>query len=257
MGTERVDLYVGPKRDRFRVYKEGLCKKIPYFEKMFKGKFKEATEDQATFPEDNAESFDLLLGWVYYNSIRQLVTLRKKGINNTSVQSWSPIKFYILAEKLCLSHLQDQIVNEYLDYLDRESALPSVSTMGSMYSTAPAGSSIRKLAALSFHWVVDPSTELENTDAWPTHALAKLMRDHEDLAEDVLTLIRTGAKASNPTKLPRCEFHCQGNDEPCPTKGGNNVLVRRRGSFSSSSLQGNHLQTNGMSTFLKSDNLNC
>jgi len=121
-----VDLYVGPQKDRFHVHKEVLCKKIPYFEKMFKGEFKEATEDQATFPEDNSESFDLLLGWVYHNSIRPLVIPGTKGIKNGSVRSWNPIKCYVLAEKLCLSRLQDQIFNEYLDYLHRENFFPAV-----------------------------------------------------------------------------------------------------------------------------------
>jgi hypothetical protein len=218
MGTEMVNLYVGPQKERFHVHKQVLCKKVPYFEKMFKGEFKEATEEQAIFPEDDAESFDLLLGWVYHNSIRPLVVLRKED-NNASVQSWNPIKFCMLAEKLCLSHLQDKIVNEYLDYLDRENRFPSVIHIGTTYSATPAGNPLRKFHARTFYWAVGPSSNLTN-DKWPTHTLAKLMRDQEDLAEDILTLIRTGVKASDPRKLPRCEFHCHGKDEPCPTKKG-------------------------------------
>jgi BTB/POZ domain len=220
MGTEMVDLYVGPQKDRFHVHKEVLCKKIPYFEKMFKGEFKEATEDQATFPEDNPESFDLLLGWVYHNSIRPLVALREGGINSLSVNSWSIIKFYLLAEKFCLSQLQDQIFNEYLDYLHREISFPAVHQIGANYSDSPVGNPFRKFAARAFHWAIDPSSKLSNT-IWPTHALAKLLQDQKDLAEDVLILIRTGVKASNPKQLPRCEFHCHDKDEPCPTKKGN------------------------------------
>ena len=107
-----------------------LCKKIPYFEKMFKAEFKEVTENQATFPEDNAESFDLLLGWVYHNSIRPLTVLRKDGTSNESFESWSRNKFSILAEKLCLSDLQDQIMDEYIEYLVRENLYPSVADIG-------------------------------------------------------------------------------------------------------------------------------
>jgi hypothetical protein len=209
MGTEMVNLYVGPQKDQFHVHKEILCKKIPYFEKMFKGGFKEATEDQATFPEDLAESFDLLLGWVYHNSIRPPVTSRVEGTTNTSVQSWSATNFYVLAEKLCLPGLQDQIVNEYMDCMSQENIVPGVVRIRSIYSTTPAGNPFRKFAARSFHWTVDPSSKLDNT-FWPT----------ADLAEDILTLLRTGVKASDPRKLPRCEFHCHGKDEPCPTKKG-------------------------------------
>jgi hypothetical protein len=200
-----LTLYVTPDKVPFLVHKEVLCKKIPYFEKMFKGGFEEGTKNEATFPEDNTESFDLLLGWVYHDSIRSLFTLRKEGAN-TSVQSWSAANFYILAEKLCLSQLQDQIVNEYLDYLDRRNSFPTVSYIGLVYFTTPAGNPFRKIVARFFQWAVDPSSNLNET-VWPTNALAKLMRDQEDLAEDVLTLIRTGVRASNLRKVSRCEFH--------------------------------------------------
>jgi BTB/POZ domain len=216
-----VDLYVGPQKDRFHVHKEVLCKKIPYFEKMFKAGFKEATENQATFPEDNAESFDLLLGWVYHNSIRPLAVLRKDGTSNESFESWNPNKLSMLAEKLCLSDLQDQIMDEYIEYLVRENLYPSVAGIGATYTAVPAGNSFRKFGARFFHWAVSPpASSMLDLTHWSTDALAKLMQDQDDLAEDVLTLLRTGVKASNPIELPRCEFHCHGKDEPCPTKKG-------------------------------------
>jgi hypothetical protein len=218
MGTEMVNLYVGPGKRKFLVHKEILCSKVLYFEKMFKGGFEEATKNEATFPEDDAESFDLLLSWVYHDSIRRLVVLRKDSINEgVVIMSWTPIKFYMLTEKFCLSVLQDRIVNIYLEYLDRENKLPSVIGMAMTYSTTPTGNPFRKFITRSFYWVMDSSSKLINPN-WPTHALAKLMRDQEDLAEEVLTLIRTGVKASDPRTLPRCEFHCHGKDEPCPTK---------------------------------------
>jgi hypothetical protein len=214
MGTEMVNLYVGPQRDRFHVHKEVLCSKIPYFEKSFYGRRKEAT-----FPKDDTDSFDFLLGWVYHNSIRPLVVLRKEGPkgNESSVESWDSAKFYMLAVKLSLSDLQDQIVNIYINYMDRENLAPSVRDMGVTYSTMPAGKPFRKFAARSFHWALDPSSTMDNT-VWPTHALADLLRNQDDLAEDVLTLSRAGVKSSDPKKLPRCEFHNHGKDEPYPTK---------------------------------------
>jgi len=41
MGTEMVDLYIGPEKRHFRAHKKLLCSKVPYFEKMFKGQFLE------------------------------------------------------------------------------------------------------------------------------------------------------------------------------------------------------------------------
>jgi len=55
VGTEIVELYVGPQNKLFRVYKKLLCDRVPYFNRMFNGNFQEATEGKATFPDDSPE----------------------------------------------------------------------------------------------------------------------------------------------------------------------------------------------------------
>ncbi|PMD32303.1 hypothetical protein L207DRAFT_590597 [Hyaloscypha variabilis F] len=63
MGTEMVDIYVSPSKPLSRLYKSKLCARIPYFNKMFNGAFKEATENTAYLLEDTTSSFDLLADW--------------------------------------------------------------------------------------------------------------------------------------------------------------------------------------------------
>lgn len=67
-----VELKVGTNDQirRFTVHKKLLCDKIPYFQIMFGGPWKEANEYAATFPEEDPESFDLLLSWVYSGTLR-------------------------------------------------------------------------------------------------------------------------------------------------------------------------------------------
>jgi hypothetical protein len=66
IGTDMVDIYVGGEHFRepnklFRAHKALLCSKIPYFDKMFNGGFKEAIENVANLPEDHPQSFDVLI----------------------------------------------------------------------------------------------------------------------------------------------------------------------------------------------------
>jgi hypothetical protein len=70
--TEMVDLYVGSEKTHFHAHKDLLCKKIPYFNKMFKGGFKKCSDGVGTFPKDSAESFDILLKWVYSRTLQTL-----------------------------------------------------------------------------------------------------------------------------------------------------------------------------------------
>ena len=65
LGSEMIDIYVGPTKKLFRVHKAVFCDKIPYFDKMFSGGFKEALEHSATFPEDSPEAFEVVVEWVY------------------------------------------------------------------------------------------------------------------------------------------------------------------------------------------------
>ena len=52
---------------------------------MFNNGFAEAKTQNATFPEDKVESFDLLLGWVYKGAIRPADPRQKSGRNVDSV----------------------------------------------------------------------------------------------------------------------------------------------------------------------------
>ncbi|KAE8443675.1 hypothetical protein EG329_001447 [Mollisiaceae sp. DMI_Dod_QoI] len=61
MGSEMVDIYVGPEEEPFRVHKQKLCRRIPYFDKMFNGQFKEASENVGRLPEDDPAAFDVLM----------------------------------------------------------------------------------------------------------------------------------------------------------------------------------------------------
>jgi hypothetical protein len=103
-----VDLYVGPSKHRFHAHRDILCSKAPYFVKMFSGGFAEATTNSAEFPEDKVQPFDLLLFWVYTNTIRPFKYIKdikedtSTSSSNTYSYSWNISNFYGIAEKFCL-----------------------------------------------------------------------------------------------------------------------------------------------------------
>jgi hypothetical protein len=55
-----VDIYVGPSKKLFRLYKSKLCSCIPYFDRMFNGNLEKVLHNVAYLEEDNPASFDLL-----------------------------------------------------------------------------------------------------------------------------------------------------------------------------------------------------
>ena len=64
-----VDIYVGPSKQYFPIYKHLLGTKVPYFRKMFESTFKESVEQAATLPEDDPNAFVLFVQWLYRDNL--------------------------------------------------------------------------------------------------------------------------------------------------------------------------------------------
>lgn len=149
MGTEMVDIYVGPSKVLFRLYEAKICSRIPYFDKMFNSNFNEASSNTAYLAEDDPASFDLLADWANYPTasknprrIRDLVAV--KDANGEDVASWDPVGFYSLAEKYCLPELQDIIMDATIKFHKKMNELPSVDFVIRAYESTSVGSPLAK-----------------------------------------------------------------------------------------------------------------
>ncbi|TVY93102.1 hypothetical protein LAWI1_G001595 [Lachnellula willkommii] len=219
MGTEMVNIYVGEGDDKehFHVHKELLCNKIPYFEKMFKGGFQEATTNEARFPEDNPESFDLLLGWVYEGSLPPLEYLPNKSEGDIIVVPWNCRELYALCDKLCIPELMDKVMDMYRKFNLDSNTSPSIKSIEGIYSITSFGSVFRRYVATSFSRAITTRTE----ESWKIEELAELMVKVPDLARDVARIMReAGGKVEDPRKKPNCDFHTHQKDIPCPWETG-------------------------------------
>ncbi|KAI9649496.1 hypothetical protein NHQ30_002073 [Ciborinia camelliae] len=209
IGTQMVDLYVGPEKKLFRIHRGILCDKVPYFQKMFSSGFVEGLELKAFFPEDDVKAFDLFIGWVYFGTLRTVKHASNGG------WFWDVIYLYALADKFCLPELMDLVFD---DELANDFLFQGFFHIEEVYSLTPQGSPLRKFFCYSMYYIFAAPRHHESATLWPTKDLAMVMKSHEDFAIDFLNLMRTqpvGVAPTDPTKLPRCEFHHHGKDEPC------------------------------------------
>lgn len=65
LGTEVIDIFVGPERKRYVVHKQPLTSKSEYFRTVFNGNFKEAQENSIHLKEEDPAAVALMIGWVY------------------------------------------------------------------------------------------------------------------------------------------------------------------------------------------------
>lgn len=207
-----VDIYVGPEKEHFHVHRAAICGKIPYFEKMFKdGGFAESYTKSATFPEDDPESFDLLLGWVYHGSIK--VPAVRTDDRGDPELSWKPNSLYKLAEKICLSQLQDQVVDTLRDFDRQTYCLSCTKTILNAYSETRKKSGLHRYYAQSLAFIL---VQGKTCSTWTVNELTEAMSKEVELTRDVLTILRdSGGNVKDPVNEPDCKFHCHADGEPC------------------------------------------
>jgi hypothetical protein len=190
LGSQMVDIYVGPDEMLFRVHKTKLCK-ITYFNKLFNSGFREAAENTAKFPEDDCEAFDILVEWVYDPSLRRFED-RKPGTATKAVtrpdSCWKLLDLYALAEKYCIPKLQDLALDIIRREHKAENRLPSTQYVRQAYEKTSAGSPLSRYALSAIYYIIDCSYSESD---WPTSEVEKLFQELPSFASDYIKLQRS------------------------------------------------------------------
>ncbi|KAF7931621.1 uncharacterized protein EAE98_004357 [Botrytis deweyae] len=215
MGSEIVDIHVGPQKKLFRVHRGILCDKVPYFRKMFSSGFVEGLEGKAFFPEDDPKCFDFFMGWIYFGTLRVLnaSTSLEKIEHDLNLLS-----LYSFADKLCLPELMDLVLDTYKNTYEKSNRFPRVSLVSDVYQMTPKDSPLRKLMCHCMYYIFVEYNSEDIRNFWTTEDMATAMSLHQDLTIDFLNLMRSDAPGfapQDPRAFPNCDFHCHGEDEPC------------------------------------------
>lgn len=209
LGNSWVQVEVGDEKSKeaFQVHKGLLCKKVPYFNKMFNGGFLEGQTQSTHLLEDDPQTFKFFLSWLYREMLGPEVIdplIVDPGISHANLM--------IFAEKYCMTDLADSVMDSFCKYLKSSNKVPSFSWMRKTCQDLPAHSKMNlfyaRTMAYSFY---------SNVEAWPNEGLRDLMKADDDLALQFLTLIRLqkGAAFPDPSKAPPCDYHQHSKDEVC------------------------------------------
>jgi hypothetical protein len=219
MGTEIVNIYVGDpdedEEEHFTVHKELLCNKVPYFEKMFKGGFAEAKTNTAKFPEDDPDTFDIFLGWLYERSLPPIIATVDPDEDSEHNLSWDGKTLYAMADKFCVPELMDVTMDEWRNSYKRSRTLPAYTAIAHGYEITSPGSLLRKYLAMACAYVI---TDWEEND-WSIQDISDLSVKIPDLNKDIMEVMRESrGMVRDPRTMPDCDFHSHPKDIPCPWK---------------------------------------
>ncbi|CZR57454.1 uncharacterized protein PAC_07343 [Phialocephala subalpina] len=184
--------------------------RVPYFEKMFNGGFKEANDLKAYLPDDGIGTFHLFLEWLYRGALRPADMAKH---TTTSGPLFNRVKLYCFAEKICSTELMDYTMTELVALYRKNYKLVSIPAVEWIYESTSPESLLRKFAALSYIRVVSKGVE----EKWPMSLVAETLRSSGEPARDVLQLMRSGETGSEPpSMLDPCHFHHHKQGADCP-----------------------------------------
>jgi hypothetical protein len=210
-----VDIFVGPDKQRFHVYKKLLCSRVPYFEKMFQeGGFIESVDDTATLPEDDPATFSLFLEWLY---TARLAPLDISKSTQTSGPFVNRIKLYQFAHKLCLLNLADYTMTNMMSNYDHHNGCPSQFAVSLAYRITGPGSHLRSYMLHNLLFQAE-------TGKLGTQELCRAFIGNEDLIIDYISIKDKWDDnpsvdvRSDPQKKSRCLWHYHEKDGECAFK---------------------------------------
>ena len=195
-----VDIFVGAEETKFHLHCDLLCSRSNYFRACFEGDLKEAQQSELSLPEDNAESFELFVTWLYGTHLRKI-----------SLNDELPAYFglAVLANKLCLEYLQNQAVDHILRFYRTHPRSVDHQHLRYVYQNTCSVDLVRDLPVTLAAWIVVASQPAELTAEYES-----LVREGGDLAVKFtysLSLYYTktsqGIANLDPRRISNCSLH--------------------------------------------------
>lgn len=155
-----VTLYAGPDKVVFHVHQNLLFDASPVFKAAFSGNFKEASERSMSLLEDDKESVERMIQWLYTKRLDLTVPVSAETSRECYMQL---AKLNTIAEKYSIYLLKNDIVDEPFDlkWSSKNIRPPQIPVIKHVYDNTPAQSSFRKLMVawctyhINFAWYED------------------------------------------------------------------------------------------------------
>lgn len=185
-----VTIFVGKDQKPFYVHLDLLCNASTFFKAAFLGNFKEGSEKTMQLPEDDEETFELFVDWLYYQRYEMLPKVEAddddedKGDEDdeddeTNKRYLSAFRLFVFANKYMVSHLKNLVIETlFVDLAGQTGLGPGTSPITYAYENTTRGSGLRKLVA-DYH-----SFRIEMK--WYEHPdIQALLRQQPDLSIDL------------------------------------------------------------------------
>ncbi|KAG9583452.1 hypothetical protein KCU77_g11236, partial [Aureobasidium melanogenum] len=198
-----VTITVGPQKKAFVIHKDVLCFCSDYFRAAFNGSFKEAIEGKLSLPDEDADLFYIVNGFVYTRQLRQEDRQTGPQLSHRTLgQLWA------FGDRYLMPALQNTAMDACIKRISlSNNGWFTGESMEREYGQTSEGSPLRRFLV---DWQAHKSEQSkERLGQWPQEALV-------DLAT-TLSSMKSEHRGIN--KLPddrgKCYYHVHAEGEHC------------------------------------------
>ena len=149
-----VTLLVGTDKAAFHVHQGLLFNASAVFKATFSGAFKESADRSMLLPEDDVESVERMIQWLYTKNFQ----LIKPTSSDTQQECFMQLAtLNTLADKYNIVALKNQIVDELFTFTEKKSfsRCPQQAVVTYVYNNTSGGSYFRKILVAWYTWRID------------------------------------------------------------------------------------------------------
>ncbi|KFX86795.1 hypothetical protein V490_08836 [Pseudogymnoascus sp. VKM F-3557] len=225
-GTETVHITVGDNESKltFTVHKDLIVSRSKFFSAMFDGNFLEAMTSSASFPDDDPSAFEVLMEWVYYDTLKSLGLNR----NHTQAEARENIRKIMktlgLADKYCIDELADRCMT-ILYHRSRyyQSCQLDFDMIIFIYAETGPISMARKYAATELAAPLTISVPnlraRSNTGITTAQEICEICKEDRDILDDLFKVVSGGSSRPRGPSYGVCQFHLHPKTGACPYDG--------------------------------------
>lgn len=174
-----ITITVGESEARFQAHKDLLCQRSPFFNGALTRDFKEASENAVTLPEDDPDTFERFLQWVYSGTYVLSGIGTDDEVDERYIQL---VQLYTLADKLEVPALKKSVVDELFVMKSNPDKPPQIEVISYVYENTRERSPLRKLMVAWLVWHVEYSW-------YTTPVAASFLAQCPDFAADLVVAL--------------------------------------------------------------------
>ncbi|CZT48948.1 uncharacterized protein RSE6_09719 [Rhynchosporium secalis] len=109
-----VKVYVGPEKHCWEIHEDAICHQSPYFEKAFRGGFKESAQKSINLEDEDSDVFGLFVHWIYTSSLRCNKCTNPSRMVDPEEHFMQYLRLETFADKYLISGLSRFVIAQWI-----------------------------------------------------------------------------------------------------------------------------------------------